>query len=242
MQLNILCLFPELLNLYGDRGNITVLKKQCQLRGIDANVIFCSLEEEIPLASADLIYLGGGSDNDLPKVTEKLLTRKEDLLTYRDQGGVMLAVASGYPILGHSYCVRGVEQPGLSLLDITTREEKNKLTGNISVTTAFGVLVGFENHAGRTHLGKLATPLGTILSGHGNNGEDGTEGAIYKNIYGTYLSGPLLPRNTELADLLLAKAIQRKYGSLPDFDSLSHPMENLAKGYILNYGNRTHKR
>lgn len=242
MQLNILCLFPELLNLYGDRGNITVLKKQCQLRGIDANVISCSLEEEIPLASADLIYLGGGSDNDLPKVTEKLLARKEDLLTYRDQGGVMLAVASGYPILGHSYCVRGVEKTGLSLLDITTREEKSKLTGNISVNTAFGVLVGFENHAGRTHLGKLATPLGTILSGHGNNGEDGTEGAIYKNIYGTYLSGPLLPKNTELADLLLAKAIQRKYGSLPDFEPLSHPMEKLAKGYILNYGNRTHKR
>lgn len=242
MQLNILWLFPEILNLYGDRGNITVLKKRCALRGIDADVISCNMDEEIPLQSADIIYLGGGSDNDLPKVSQKLLTQKETLLSYRDDGGVILAAASGYPLLGHTYSVRGKEEQGLSLLDITTRAGETKLTGNISLNTPFGVLAGFENHTGRTRLGSLSTPLGNVLSGCGNNGEDGTEGAIYKNIYGTYLTGPLLPKNPELADLLIAKAVERKYGNFPDLEPIPNNIENLAKGYILNYGNRTHKR
>lgn len=242
MQLNILYLFPEVLNLNGDRGNITVLKKRCSLRGIEANVLSCSLADEIPLRSADIIYLGGGSDNDLPKVCEKLATQKEVLLSYRDDGGVLLAVASGYPLLGHSYPLRGTTYPGLALLDITTEEGNSKLTGNASVNTPLGILTGFENHTGKTRLGKLATPLGKVLSGYGNNAEDGMEGAVYKNFYGTYLTGPILPANPELADLLIAKAVERKYGTFPDFEPLPNQIENLAKGYILNYGNRTHKR
>ena len=241
MQLTILQLFPEILNLYGDRGNITVLKKRCALHGIEANVISCSLDEEIPIRSADVIYLGGGSDNDLPRVTEALSQYKDTLLSYRDNGGVFLAAGSGYPLLGHQFFLRGKEYPGLSLVDMTTTEGTQKLTGNISVNTPFGVLVGFENHLGQTYLGKIATPLGTVLSGNGNNGEDKTEGVIYKNIYGTYMSGPLLPRNPELCDLLLAKAVERKYKTFPDFPPLPNEIENLAKGYILNYGNRTHK-
>lgn len=242
MELNILHIFPELLNLYGDRGNITVLKKRCELRGIKANIISCSMEEELPLASADILYLGGGSDNDLPKITAKLLTQKDALVSYRDDGGVILAVTGGYPLLGHSYTVNNTVYPGLSLLDITTAEEGEKLTGNVAVNTPFGVIVGFENHVGRTRLGNLATPLGNLLTGKGNNGEDNTEGAMYKNIYGTYLAGPLLPRNGEFADLLIAKAIEKKHGTFPTLESLPCELENYAKGYILNYGNRTHKR
>lgn len=242
MQLTILHLFPELLNLYGDRGNLAVLKKRCSLRGIDATVISCKLGEEIPLRCADIIYLGGGSDNDLPRVAEALSNQKETLLSYRDDGGVLLAAASGYPLLGHSFSLRGKEYSGLSLVDMTTTEGESKLTGNISVNTPFGVLVGFENHPGKTYLGKIATPLGTVLSGNGNNGEDKTEGVVYKNIYGTYLSGPVLPANPEFCDLLIAKAVERKYKAFPDFPPLPNEIENLAKGYILNYGNRTHKR
>lgn len=242
MQLTILHLFPELLNLSGDRGNLTVLQKRCSLRGIEAKIVSCKLEEEIPVSSADMIYLGSGSDNDLPRVAERLFHQKEALLSYRDSGGVLLAAANGYPLLGHSFSLRGKEYAGLSLVDMTTREGEKKLTGNISVNTPFGVLVGFENHSGKTQLGKIATPLGTVLSGNGNNGEDKTEGVIYKNIYGTYLSGPVLPSNPELCDLLIAKAIERKYKTFPDFPPLPNEIENLAKGYILNYGNRTHKR
>ena len=241
MNLTILQLFPELLNLYGDRGNITVLKKRCALRGIEAEVLTCSTEESIPFHAADIIYLGGGSDHDLPRVAEKLSQQKEDLLAYRDTGGVLLAVASGYPLLGHTYPLRGEEHNGLSLIDITTKEGAKKLTGNVSVNTPFGVLVGFENHTGQTFLGNGISPLGTVLSGNGNNGEDQTEGAMYKNLFGTYLTGPLLPRNPELCDLLIAKAVERKYKAFPDFPPLPNEIENLAKGYILNYGNRTHK-
>lgn len=241
MKLTILQLFPELLNLYGDRGNITVLKKRCALRGIEAEVLTCSIEEPIPFQAADIIYLGGGSDHDLPRVAQKLSQHKETLLSYRDDGGVLLATASGYPLLGHVYSIRGKEHTGLSLVDMTTREGAKKLTGSISLNTSFGVLVGFENHNGQTFLGKGVTALGNVLSGNGNNGEDKTEGVMYKNIYGTYLTGPLLPSNPELSDLLIAKAAERKYKTFPDFPPLPNEIENLAKGYILNYGNRTHK-
>lgn len=242
MQLTILHLFPELLNLYGDIGNIKVLEKRCRLRNIETEIISCKINDQIPLQNVDIIYLGGGSHKDLACVSEKLLSIKNELTAYRDSGGVILAVSTSYPLLGHSFPLAGKQAEGLSLCDMTTMESNEKHIGKIAVDTPFGIVTGFENHSGKTVLGKMASSLGTVLHGYGNNGEDKQEGVLYKNIYGTYLHGPLLPKNPELADLLIAKAIERKYGTFPNLEPLPNTIENLAKGYILNYDNRTHKR
>lgn len=242
MKLTLLHLFPELLNLYGDRGNITVFSKRCKLRNIELAVIPVSFEETLDLSDADIIYLGGGSEKDLVKITEKLATYREELLQYRDENGVLLAAATGYPILGDSFVAEGISQKGLGLLPVTTKAGDKKLIGNIALDSPLGVLAGFENHIGRTYLADGAAPLGTVLRGYGNNGEDKTEGVMFKNFIGTYLSGPLLPKNPELCDLLIARAIEKKYGSFPDLDPIVCEHEKLAKGYVLHYGNRTHKR
>ena len=242
MKLTILHLFPELLNLYGDRGNIKVLEKRCKLRNIEANIKEVSFSEEMDFSDADIIYLGGGSEKDLPKIADKLRSLREQLLRYRDDGGVLLAVATGYPLLGNEFVAEGVCCEGLSLLHITTKPGTEKLLGNIAVNSPLGVLAGFENHIGKTFLEQGTEPLGTVLSGHGNNGQDQTEGVLFKNIIGTYLTGPLLPKNPEVCDLLIAKAIQKKYGSFPELSPIENEHEKLAKGYVLNYGNRTHKR
>lgn len=242
MKLTLLHLFPELLNLYGDRGNITVFQKRCRLRNIELTVKSVSFSEELDLSDVDIIYLGGGSEKDLPKIAEKLKEKQEELLRYRDENGALLAVATGYPLLGTAFVAEGTSYEGLALLPITTEVGSDKLIGNISVDSTIGVLGGFENHTGRTRLSEGVTPLGTVISGHGNNGEDKTEGAIFKNFIGTYLSGPLLPKSPEVCDLLIARAIEKKYGSFPELEPISNKYENLAKGYVLNYGNRTHKR
>ncbi len=242
MKLTLLHLFPELLNLYGDRGNLTVFEKRCRMRSIELQVISLPFSEEIDLTDVDIVYLGGGSEKDLPKIAQKLRTCQEDFLRYRDADGVLLGVATGYPLLGNTFVAEGVSYDGLGLLPITTEAGKEKLIGNIALNSPLGVLAGFENHTGLTFLSEGASPLGTVLTGFGNNGKDKTEGAMQKNIIGTYLSGPLLPKNPEVCDLLIAKAIEKKYGSFPDLAPIECNYEKLAKGYVLHYGNRTHKR
>lgn len=242
MKLTLLHLFPELLDLYGDRGNIKVFEKRCKLRNIELNVISLPFTDEIDLTDVDIVYLGGGSEKDLPKISNKLRNYREEFLRYREEEGVLLAVATGYPILGTLFVAEGASHEGMGLLPITTEVGEEKLIGNVAIDSPLGVLAGFENHTGRTRLEEGAEPLGTVLSGYGNNGEDQTEGVILKSFIGTYLSGPLLPKNPEVCDLLIAKAIEKKYGSFPDLSPLECEHEKLAKGYILNYGNRTHKR
>lgn len=242
MQLNLIQLFPELLNLSGDRGNITVLKKRCRLREITLSVKSVSYEEDLDFTDIDILYLGGGSEKDLPRIAQKLNQSRTTLLSFREKGGVLLAVGSSYPLLGKEFPAMGNTHSGLHLMEITTCDSDSRFTGTVSVNTPFGVLAGFENHTAKTSLSTSVTPLGTVLSGFGNNGEDRTEGAVYKNIYGTYLTGPLLPNNPELSDLLIQKAIEQKYKTFPDLAPLPCELENLAKGYLLNYGNRTHKR
>ena len=242
MKLTLLHLFPELLNLYGDRGNIKVFEKRCRLRNIELEVISLPFSEEINLTDVDIVYLGGASEKDLPKIAEKLKNHREELLRYRDEEGVLLAVATGFPLLGHSFVAEGATHEGLGLIPMTTEAGAEKLIGNVAVDSPLGILAGFENHTGRTRLAPGADPLGTVLSGHGNNGEDQTEGAIVKSFIGTHLSGPLLPKNPEVCDLLIGKAIQKKYGSFPELAPIACEHEKLAKGYVLNYGNRTHKR
>ncbi len=241
MKLNLVRLFPSRLNLSGDGGNICVLKKRCRLRGIEVQE---TLLEDVSLFSpseTDLLYLGNGGEATLAPIARELMKIQKSLQTYRDMGGVILATGNTYPMLGKEFYAGKAHTQGLSLLDITTSPGEQQLIGNIAVNGAFGIVAGFENHTGKTRLGPSVSPLGTVITGHGNNGDDRTEGAIYKNIYATYLTGPLLPKNPELADLLIAKAIERKYNEFPLLAPLPNTMENQAKGYVLNYGNRTHK-
>jgi hypothetical protein len=241
MVINIIHLFPDLLNLYGDRGNIMVLKKRCELRGITANVIEFRINDEIDISNADIIFLGGGSDREQKLVCKKLLSIKEELLKFRDDFGVILAVCGGYQLLGKYYSLDDEKIEGLSLCDMYTEQKAGRLIGNIAIDTPLGTVVGFENHGGRTYLGENVAPLGKVIRGYGNNGEDGCEGVLYKNIFGTYLHGPLLPKNPELADLLLEKALIRKYNAI-ELSPLDFEIEKLAKGYILNYDYNTRKR
>ncbi len=235
--LNIVHLFPDLLNLYGDVGNILVLKKRCRLRNIDVNVIKYNIDDEINLENADIVILGGGSDREQKIVCEKLLEYKEEFIKYRDSDGVMLAVCGGFQLLGSYYNIDGEKIEGLNLCDFYTESKEGRLTGNICLDTLFGTVVGFENHGGRTYLGENAVPLGKVIRGNGNNGEDKTEGVIYKNIFGTYLHGPLLPNNPEFADMLIRKAIIRKYNDDSLLLPLNDELAKMAKTYVLNIKN-----
>ena len=236
-NLNIVHLFPDLLNLYGDSGNILVLKKRCELRNINVNIISYNINDNLNLNEADIVLLGGGSDREQKIVCNKLLDFKEELKAYRDDEGVLLAVCGGYQLLGHYYSTVNEKIEGLGLCDFYTETSQGRITGNICIDTLFGTVVGFENHAGRTYLGENAVALGKVIRGKGNNGSDKTEGIIYKNIFGTYLHGPLLPNNPEFADMLIRKAIMRKYNDSSLLSPLNDELEKMAKAYVLNLKN-----
>ena len=216
-NLNIIHLFPDLLNLYGDRGNIECLRMRCKWRGIDAQVTEFNLDDRISLANADIVLLGGGSDREQQIVCTRLQKMKQELHDYVEDGGSVLAVCGGYQLLGHYYDTPEGRMEGLSLLDLYTVHSAPRLISNVVLRNETlpqelpYEIVGFENHGGRTYIGSH-TPFGTVLCGHGNNGKDAREGVLYKNVIGTYLHGPLLPKNPHVCDLLIKRALTRKYG------------------------------
>lgn len=215
--LRIAHLFPELLNLYGDGGNVIVLQKRCAWRGIDAEVVPVRYGERPSFAGIDLVLLGGGSDREQKIVCDELQAVGDELRSYVADGGVLLAVCGGYQLLGHSYVMGDEEVRGLSLVDLHTERGEPRLIGNVMIETRLTAdpVVGYENHGGRTYLGAGVEPLGRVLHGHGNNGADGREGCLWRNVVGTYIHGPLLPKNPGLADWLLARAVERA-GLCPD--------------------------
>lgn len=233
-ELNIIHLYPDLLNLYGDKGNIAVLKKRSLLREIKANIINVTINDELSLKNADIILLGGGSDREQKLVCKELLKYKAELEAYRDDMGCILAVCGGFQLMGHYYSLSGEKLEGLGLCDLYTEQGDDRLIGNIAIQTQNGVAVGFENHGGRTYLGQNATPFGEVIRGFGNNGEDKKEGVIFKNIIGTYLHGPLLPKNPEIADLILEKALERKYGESIELTTIDDRIAEYAKSYVLD--------
>jgi lipid II isoglutaminyl synthase (glutamine-hydrolysing) len=232
--LRVCGLYPELMNIYADRGNIAVLRARCEWRGLGFELAAATLRDPIDPDAHDLFYIGGGQDRDQAAVAHDMAATKGDALhTAADRGAVVLAVCGGYQLLGHFYELGGEQLPGVGLVDLrTVREEGPRLIGNCAIEADLGqgprVIAGFENHGGRTYLGDGEQPLGRVLSGHGNNGNDGFEGVRRDNVIGTYLHGPLLPKNVWLADRLIELALDIELDPLGD-DSLEDAAHGSAR-------------
>jgi lipid II isoglutaminyl synthase (glutamine-hydrolysing) len=234
VELRLLTLYPEQMNIYADRGNILFLRRRCEWRDIGFEAAAAGPGDPVDPDAHDLIYVGGGQDRDQRIVAADMLASKRDgLAAAAADGAVVLAVCGGYQLLGHSYQLGDERIAGLGLADLeTVRSDGPRLIGNIAIEADLGAgpmtLAGFENHGGRTRLGPGATPLGRVLHGHGNNGEDGFEGVRQGNLIGTYMHGPLLPKNAELADRLIQLALARRAGAEPDLEPLDDELETTA--------------
>ena len=224
--LRVCALYPDLMNIYADRGNILLLRKRCEWRGIGFELTGAGLGDELDPAAHDLFYLGGGQDRDQALCAQDLASVKRDALhAAAERGAVLFGVCGGFQLLGHGYAFGDERLPGLGLVDLeTVREDGPRLIGNVAIEVDLGtgaVLAGFENHGGRTRLGPGATPLRRVLTGHGNDGASGFEGVRggrHGTVLGTYLHGPLLPKNAWFADWLTATALGLDPGALAPLD------------------------
>ncbi|OPX88795.1 MAG: cobyric acid synthase [Pelotomaculum sp. PtaB.Bin104] len=230
-------MYPDLLNLYGDRGNIIAFKRRCQWRGLPVSVQEISLKDQINFREQDFLFLGGGSDREQNLIAADLMQRKKELSEAIEDGLVVLAICGGYQLLGQYYLARDGEKiPGLGLMDFYTRAGSRRLVGNVAIEMNIDgapvKLAGFENHSGYTYLGNCQ-PLGRVLSGNGNNGRDGLEGASYKNVYCSYLHGPLLPKNARLTDHLISLAMKRS-GNKEPLPPLDYDIEEQACAAVLD--------
>ncbi len=222
--LRVCALYPDTMNLYADRGNLLVLEQRCARRGIGFQLEPAGIGDRIDADDHDLFYLGGGQDADQRRCAHDLVEVKRGaLLSAAERGAVLLGICGGYQLFGRFYAIGDETLPGLGLLDVhTVREAGPRLVGNVTIEVEClpgetRSLAGFENHAGHTFLGPRADPLGRVEPGHGNNGADGTEGARRGNVIGTYLHGPLLPKNVWFADWLIGRALAMdELDPLPD--------------------------
>jgi lipid II isoglutaminyl synthase (glutamine-hydrolysing) len=230
-ELRVCALYPDLMNIYADRGNLLLLERRCAWRGIGFTLSASGLGEGLDPDGADLYYIGGGQDRDQRLCALDLVQRKRDALhAAAARGAVILAVCGGYQLLGRSYELGDETLPGVELVDLRTiRADAPRLIGNVAIEVELEpgvkrVLAGFENHGGRTYLGAGTSPLGRVLQGRGNNGTDGFEGARAGTVIGTYLHGPLLPKNAWFGDWLIETAL--KLGQ--PLDPLSDELEAAA--------------
>jgi CobQ-like glutamine amidotransferase family enzyme len=234
VKLRVCSLYPELMNIYADRGNMQLLRARCEWRGIGFELAGATIGDGIDPDAHDLFYMGGGQDRDQALCAQDMVeTKKEALHAAAERGAVVLAVCGGYQLLGHSYELDGERLPGVGLVDLhTVREPGPRLIGNCAIEADLGdgprVIAGFENHGGRTYLAPGEEPLGRVLNGFGNNGRDHHEGVRRENVIGTYLHGPLLPKNAWLADRLIELALETKLDPLPD-DSLEQAAHESAR-------------
>jgi lipid II isoglutaminyl synthase (glutamine-hydrolysing) len=234
VKLRVCSLYPELMNIYADRGNIQLLRARCEWRGIGFELRGASIGDSVDPDAHDFFYIGGGQDRDQALCAQDMVaTKKDALYAAAESDAVVLAVCGGYQLLGHDYELEGERLPGIGLVDLRTiREPGPRLIGNCAIEADLGdgprVIAGFENHGGRTYLAPGARPLGRVLKGFGNNGRDRHEGVRRRNVIGTYLHGPLLPKNVWLADRLIELALGAKLEPLRD-DSLEQAAHQSAR-------------
>ncbi len=239
--LRVCALYPDLMNIYADRGNLLLLERRCAWRGIGFRVTAAGLGDGIDPDAHDLYYLGGGQDRDQVLCAQDLVdVKREALHAAVDRGAALLAVCGGYQLLGHSYELGERSIPGLGLVDLTTvRAEGPRLIGNVAIEVELPgldgprVLAGFENHGGRTTLGPGEQPLGRVLRGHGNDGHSGMEGVQRGHVIGTYMHGPLLPKNAWFADWLVQAALALDVPLAPlddELEAAAHASARRAAG------------
>jgi CobQ-like glutamine amidotransferase family enzyme len=234
--LRVCALYPDLMNIYADRGNLLFLERRCQWRGIGFELTGAHPGDAVDPEAHDLFYLGGGQDRDQALCAEDLATVKRDAIhAAAARGAVVFAVCGGHQLLGSAYQLGDDELPGVGLVDLRTiREEGPRLIGNIAIEVELPgldgprTLAGFENHGGRTYLGEREHPLGRVLAGHGNNGSDGFEGVRRGTVVGTYMHGPLLPKNAWFADWLIATALGVEPGALAALDDALEDAAHVA--------------
>ena len=216
MELRVAHLYPDVMNIYGDRGNVIALRYRCEARGIAFSLTEVNIGDPLDVDEQDLILIGGGQDREQRRIADDLVARGAALRKAVDDGLPALAVCGGFQLFGHRYVDHeGGVIPGISVFDLETRHPgpvADRSIGDIVIETENGEVVGFENHGGRTYLAPAQQAFGRVIRGSGNNHEDGTEGARRKNAIGTYLHGSLLPKNPELADELILAGLQRRYG------------------------------
>ncbi len=226
LTLRVCALYPDLMNIYADRGNLVLLQRRCEWRGVGFELASSGLGEPLDADEHDLFYIGGGQDRDQRLCAEDLLqTKRGSLHEAAAREAIILGVCGGYQLLGHAYTIGEEQIEGVDLLDVyTVRDPGPRLTGNIAIEVLLEddsdprVLAGFENHGGRTHLGTRASPLGRVINGYGNDGRSGHEGARQGTTIGTYLHGPLLPKNAWFADWLIATALHLDPSELGPLD------------------------
>ena len=237
-KLKICHLYPEVLNLYGDRGNIQTLKRRLEWRGLDAEITELKLGDKADFSDVDICFIGGGQDFEQEVLLNDLNSGKgAEIKAAIEDGMPFLCICGGYQMMGHYYeTYDGVKCDFLGAVDFYTKGSKVRMIDNyafkLGEESGGSTVVGFENHSGRTYLGAGVKPLGTILQGCGNNGEDGTEGVRYKNVFGSYSHGPILPKNPEFADFILKTAMERRYGSA-DLVPLEDKFEKMAHDKVL---------
>lgn len=216
--LRIAHLYSKLLNIYGDGGNILTLKRRAEWRGINVTIEEINVGDSI--SEHDIYFIGGGQDKQQIEVSNEIQRHKEFLTKERDRGAVFLGICGGYQLFGHYYQpFEGDKLKGISLLDAYTVAGNNRFIGNVTVETEFvtpNTLVGFENHSGLTYLQGDTKPLGQMIIGNGNNGKDKTEGARYKNVFGTYMHGSFLPKNVHFADYMIELALNEELAPIDD--------------------------
>ena len=238
MELKICHLYPDVLNLYGDRGNIQCMRRRLEWRGIGCELTELPLGVRDGLTGYDLFFIGGGQDFEQTVLLSDINSgRGENIRAAAEDGIPFLCICGGYQLMGTGYrTADGQLCEYTGIIDLYTEGSPDRMIGNFAYRlgpdSGGSIVVGFENHGGRTHLGSGVKPLGTVLKGFGNNGSDGTEGVRYKNIFGTYSHGPVLPKNPDLCDHLLRTALERKYGSAA-LDPLEDGAETAAREYML---------
>jgi lipid II isoglutaminyl synthase (glutamine-hydrolysing) len=224
-------LYPDYLNIYADRGNIAVLSRRAAWRGHELEVRAVSVGDPLEPGDHDLLYVGGGQDREQALVAQDLVAKADGVRESVSAGAALLAVCGGYQLLGRSYRdLRGADLPGIGVFPFDTIAGDTRMIGDVLLECELEpglrrTLAGFENHAGRTRLDPVAQPLGRVVAGFGNDGESGWEGCRVGRAVGTYLHGPLLPRNPWLADWLLAQALAHRHGVAPDLDPLADELE-----------------